>query len=201
MTTTILPSERAEVNPDYGSDTPARQCGKGWAGRCAAAKRPRCKCSCGGHNHGAKKTDADHEPAQDNLPPALQQFRLDYEGYYSEGAFATVRLYRAEDGTPIIVATDESRIHKNTSVTNRVERVMYLAWMRIGRPWPCLFAEHYRREDIGELFSTGPDQVQFALDESDRPLEVPLWFQGRAAGKEFEAPQWRPLDVPLRIGA
>jgi hypothetical protein len=30
----------------------APQCGKGWGARCARAKSSRCRCSCGGHNHG-----------------------------------------------------------------------------------------------------------------------------------------------------
>jgi hypothetical protein len=31
------------------------ECGKGWTGRCSAAKSKRCKCRCGGANHGATR--------------------------------------------------------------------------------------------------------------------------------------------------
>lgn len=31
------------------------ECGKGWTGRCSAAKSKRCKCRCGGVNHGAAR--------------------------------------------------------------------------------------------------------------------------------------------------
>lgn len=31
------------------------QCSKGWSARCARAKGPKCRCACGGHNHGNPK--------------------------------------------------------------------------------------------------------------------------------------------------
>jgi YD repeat-containing protein len=36
-------------------DVPAPQCSRGWGARCPASKGPRCKCKCGGHNHGTAK--------------------------------------------------------------------------------------------------------------------------------------------------
>lgn len=37
------------------SDEP--KCGKGWSVRCARSKSPRCRCKCGGANHGKQKID------------------------------------------------------------------------------------------------------------------------------------------------
>jgi hypothetical protein len=42
------------------SDTPDRvehraECSRGWAGRCARSTGKRCRCACGGHNHGGAR--------------------------------------------------------------------------------------------------------------------------------------------------
>jgi hypothetical protein len=46
----ILPLDLDTAQPE--NDQPVRTCSKGWADRCARAKSPRCRCKCGGHNHG-----------------------------------------------------------------------------------------------------------------------------------------------------
>lgn len=43
-------------------------CSKGWGARCPASKGPRCKCRCGGHNHGNPKARPDHDAGDDTLP-------------------------------------------------------------------------------------------------------------------------------------
>ena len=40
------------------------RCSKGWGARCAASKGKRCKCQCGGKNHGGLRNDG----AQETLP-------------------------------------------------------------------------------------------------------------------------------------
>ena len=50
-----------------------RTCSKGWGTRCPRATGPRCKCKCGGHNHGNPKARPDHDAgakAGDVLPMA-----------------------------------------------------------------------------------------------------------------------------------
>ena len=45
-------------------DNEAPKCSRGWAARCAASHGKRCKCACGGKNHGGIRTDA----SGDTLP-------------------------------------------------------------------------------------------------------------------------------------
>src|SRR5687768_13913378 len=41
------------------------ECGKGWTGRCSAAKGKKCRCKCGGANHGTKR------PAEEGGRPTV----------------------------------------------------------------------------------------------------------------------------------
>jgi hypothetical protein len=38
--------------------TTMAECGRGWAKRCASSKGKKCRCQCGGTNHGRSKLDA-----------------------------------------------------------------------------------------------------------------------------------------------
>ena len=40
---------------------PNGQCSKGWGGRCARSRGTKCRCACGGRNHGAQLRLAFHE--------------------------------------------------------------------------------------------------------------------------------------------
>lgn len=137
--------------------------------------------------------------ADDTLPPADEQFRVNYEGYWCEGAFATIRVYR-RNGVTLVVATDESDSHQNTSVTNRVERVMYLAWEQLGRPDNIIFAEHYRGRGKG-VFAEELDFVDFARTSADyRDRHGPYVLatcrmSGIDVGPEFDEPQWMPAKA------
>jgi hypothetical protein len=44
-------------------EVPLAECGKGWNGRCSAAKSKKCRCRCGGVNHGATR-----QKFEDNSP-------------------------------------------------------------------------------------------------------------------------------------
>lgn len=59
LTDLFKPQELEDIlPPSYQNEVPvSRQCSKGWSARCARAKGPRCKCQCGGHNHGNPKAD------------------------------------------------------------------------------------------------------------------------------------------------
>jgi hypothetical protein len=131
-----------------------------------------------------------------SLPQSNQQFRLDYEGYHSLGPWCTIDVYQRE-GTTVIVATDECDEHHNTSITNRIERVMYLAWERLGAPKPCFFIEHYRRS-LPEFDLVTFDEVNGLL-----VCEASAWFQGRQL-VAFRNPKWKRLKpgtyVRLLVG-
>lgn len=43
------------------------ECGKGWSGRCAAAKSKKCRCRCGGENHGTARKEPDGRTRDDDL--------------------------------------------------------------------------------------------------------------------------------------
>jgi hypothetical protein len=43
------------------------ECGKGWSRRCAAAKSKKCRCRCGGENHGAARKEPDGRTTDDDL--------------------------------------------------------------------------------------------------------------------------------------
>lgn len=51
------------------------ECGKGWTGRCSAAKSKKCRCRCGGVNHGATR-----QKFEDNSPRRSSDEEL-YYGY------------------------------------------------------------------------------------------------------------------------
>lgn len=143
------------------------------------------------------------------LPASDLNFKLDYEGYHALGPWCTVDTYKRE-GVTIILATDESDTHEGTSLTNRVERVMYLAWERMGNPWPCHFVEHYRRsvvhhsrQDASASFRNGHDfdEVTFALVNGKPDVVHGSWFKGQQL-VSFRAPQWmrlNPENAPMLL--
>lgn len=112
--------------------------------------------------------------------------RLEYNGYHNPGAFATLDVFRHKDGRVFLVVTDESAEHKNTSLTNRVERVMYLAWAAAGFPAQPFFIEHYRPRP-GEPCGTY-DLVTFP-GLGTRPSR----FQVDRGAPEFGCPTWKHL--------
>jgi hypothetical protein len=52
------------------------QCSKGWGKRCASSTSRRCKCSCGGHNHGNLKARPDYVPNAKRTPDKTLFYKL-----------------------------------------------------------------------------------------------------------------------------
>jgi len=128
--------------------------------------------------------------AVDVAQPADQTFTLIYEGLaHIQGPWCTVDVYRRE-GLTIIVATDETDTHGDCSITNRIERVMYLAWERAEKPWPVAFVEHYRH---GIRQSEHFDLVEFTGD-GHRLREGVCWSATKSVGPEFQRPNWTALQ-------
>lgn len=76
------------------------ECGKGWRARCAASKGTKCRCRCGGANHGRARTDE----------------RMTREG----GA-----RYRIEEtATDAVVIRDLGPWDRHKTVTNDAEAVV-----------------------------------------------------------------------------
>lgn len=126
-------------------------------------------------------------------PPSAETYQLKYEGlHHIEGPWCTISVYR-RPGLTVIVATDECDTHQDCSITNRIERVMYLAWEKAGQPMPCAFVEHYehkqsRRHGHEEHF----DLVEFAADAAGWVKQA-CWAAGRNVGNQFAKPDWTPL--------
>ena len=121
-----------------------------------------------------------------------KEFRLDYEGLHSPGGFTTVTAFE-KDGHWLVVATDESDIHQNTSVTNRIERVMYLAWEKLGKPDNCVFAEHYRA--VPTMRGPTLDVVEFEHGKDGQMLTHDCWACGKTVGLQFQCPKWTNFRV------
>jgi hypothetical protein len=144
----------------------------------------------------------------DTLPPAERDELLPFEGYFNCESHCRMRVYQTTDGTPMIVLT-EVEDNPGTSITNRAERVQYLAWRRIGSPAAgAYFVEHcpgYPNPRDAVLDGEHLDWVQFdeALDGSSeaseaqrrqrKPVLMPLVVNGSNVGMEFRHPEWRRL--------
>lgn len=125
-----------------------------------------------------------------DLNARVEEFTLEYESLHGGDSrpWCTVRVYR-QPGVTVIIATDETNTHEGVSVTNRVERVMYLAWEKIGRPTPCAFIEHYRHT---RFVSEHYDLVEFERDGFG-PKTAQCWSGGRDIGPQFVKPNWTAL--------
>lgn len=125
-------------------------------------------------------------------PPSAETFRMTYEGlHHIEGPWCTISVYR-RPGLTVIVATDESDEHQDCSITNRIERVMYLAWEKTGRPMPCAFVEHYEHRGYERGHGEHFDAVEFAADAAGW-IQQPCWSAGRNVGSQFKKPEWTAL--------
>lgn len=57
------------------------ECGKGWTGRCSAAKGEKCRCRCGGANHGATRQKfEDDSPRRSSDEELYQDFKWRFIG-------------------------------------------------------------------------------------------------------------------------
>lgn len=132
------------------------------------------------------------------LPEGDETFRLTYEGlHHIEGPWCTINVYR-RDGFTIIVATDECDDHHDCSITNRIERVMFLAWQKLREPWPCFFVEHYRDSPV---LTSHCDLVAFDMASEHGMKLVSCWSAGKIVGPQFHHPDWKPLREPNRVAA
>lgn len=134
----------------------------------------------------------------DTLPPARASRYLRYEGLGGlVNSGCLIRYYEcpteARGALPVLVLTDTEH---GASVTNRAERAFWLAWAMVGKPWPCVFIEHYRgwtkvSTGIHSLDQEHAERVFFAGTSGDGPIEVP--FQSvHLAGppRAFRHPRW-----------
>lgn len=123
----------------------------------------------------------------------IKMEKLYYEGLWQDGAVCGVDFITQLSSTPIIMLT-ELEENQNTSITNRAERVYYLAWEKFGKPYPCRFIERYppRRNRLSELDSFS--EVFF-----DGFKTKPFRFKDKQ-GMQFELVKWESLvQVPFSI--
>lgn len=115
----------------------------------------------------------------------VKKYTLHYEGYWNSGAFCDIEVHKEGEKT-IIMATDCSEVHKNTSLTNRVERIMFLAWEREGKPENVQFIERY----TGHYPEA--DEVTFQFWPDTRAC----FCGGKVVGDEFFTPHWKRIEEP-----
>jgi hypothetical protein len=142
----------------------------------------------------------------DTLPPADLDERLDYEGYHQreKRSYCRLRVYRPvaqhEGMLPVVVVlSDPDDPESGTSITNRVERAAYLAWERLGCPWPVTFVEHYPgKEVVPRVKGVGEehwDRVTFSNTLGTPPATAPCWAGGIVVGPMFLGePHWKRLS-------
>ena len=78
--------------------TTEKQCSKGWGARCAVAKGKRCRCKCGGENHGGAEATpfvpTERERELDAL--LIRARRVASDKFLAAEVFATVALMAAK---------------------------------------------------------------------------------------------------------
>lgn len=203
---------------------PERACGRGWAGRCANARRPTCRCRCGGSNHGAKPAPkVDRREAR--LPAFMRQHptwlelptdfllsdrRLDFTAPNGAVSWCRLRVYAVPHGIAfrfVLLASDPGDDVQDAgmSVTNAAEWIAAAALLRyLGQPgsdltpdW--LYVEHYpaRGREAREEF----EREHFDLVYFTGAPELRRHFGGWAV--RLGSPTWRRLteaDVLTLLG-
>jgi hypothetical protein len=173
------------------------QCSRGWGERCAHSHGKKCRCKCGGRNHGkaygkslyARKHDEDQAEIGISERHGAS-FTHSYRGYYTDGGKCDVEFIPGEVPTLIISQREDCN---NTSVTNMIE---YLAAELLERLYPEAFngapvrvIEHYPSQYDGMKHHLRAedtwDEVTFA---SMKPEAV---FMGGIQRKKLGRPQWK----------
>lgn len=140
----------------------------------------------------------------DNLPAAELDERLYYLGYHGTPSHCRLRIYTERlTGLKIVVATEE-KDNPGTSITNRAERVHFLAWERAGCPTAgCYFVEHYPADLKSLVDIVRRDRLSFVTFD-EKPEGVPV-IPRKQPGQErcFRRPRWHRLSLEqfLRIVA
>jgi hypothetical protein len=127
----------------------------------------------------------------------IADFNSSYESLHNSQNmyFVRLRAYRL-DGDSVdedfytLIATDMAHEHHGVSVTNRVERIMYLAWERFGRPKKVRFIEHYERHR--DTFSKEADTFDEVFFEKFPEL-CDCICGGKLVGKQFRHPTWKSM--------
>jgi len=116
----------------------------------------------------------------------LQQFK----GYWGCRSKCRLRVYRGDGGDAVVIAT-ELPANPGTSVTNAAESLALDTWLRLGRPSPFTWIEHYpqrgKRRNLAETF----DRVDFVLTQ--RGFERPTWT--RMTRDQVEQLVGQPVEV------
>lgn len=134
---------------------------------------------------------------RDTLPPARDDYILDYQSNCGAPSRCRIRVYEPQPGPTVIVATELPDNHGG-SVTNTAERIHFLAWERAGMPVAVVFIEHYsdraRGHGAPRTCSTEEfDQVVFPMDATGRPdFRNRMLYPGRWE-LQFDEADWRPL--------
>lgn len=139
-------------------------CSKGWSTRCALSKGRKCRCRCGGHNHGvAVRAAGDRvaanrsaSEAQRTLlaeignPLTVQWTRFEYSGLFDRPVQADVMIIRTGD-KPVVIATERAD-NPGASITNTIEKLAKAVAEKNGwlSPDDFVLIEHYPAGRYGD---------------------------------------------------
>jgi hypothetical protein len=110
------------------------ECGKGWSGRCAAAKSKKCQCSCGGENHGKARpvfTVTVDAELLDTIVQGCILIPRTVEQFEYEGAFGKRALTHLTIAGKVIIATERDD-NPGMSITNAAENLWEKVRERFG---------------------------------------------------------------------
>jgi hypothetical protein len=133
----------------------------------------------------------------DTLPPAARDETLEYPHRAGTHTACRLRLYTPPQQPPVIVLTEDPE-NPGESITNACEVAHYLAWERCGRPWPCVFVEHYQGNHYGAGTRDASDverwaRLSFRRDVSGRPGVLREPFSTREG--HFVGARWSHLTA------
>ena len=125
------------------------ECGKGWSGRCAAAKSKKCACRCGGVNHGTDRPIPETSEPTGVLQDLLNTIdmlnggqlpRRFVNGFCFKGYFGKRSVTDLAVCGRVVIATERND-NPGTSITNAAEALSAAIRERFGDD--VIVVEHY----------------------------------------------------------
>jgi hypothetical protein len=173
-------------------------CGRGWAARCAHSRGSKCRCQCGGQNHGTavQVPNAGGDRGVDPVRALIEELSapglhwiiergFKYRGLWPNRPAVTdlASIWR-EDGVLVVVAT-EIADNPGASITNTIENLAEAITAKGHGPNDFILVEHYPPGRYGD------PRIERSLSR--------VWF-----GSKLRNPQWSHMtlgDLAELVGA
>ncbi len=146
------------------------QCSKGWGKRCANSKGKKCKCRCGGTNHGKNHHNEESSPRHN-----LSGETMEYLGYGIHESRCGVKIVRKENQTTVILT--ELPNNPGTSITNCFEDIatkIYKERFQHLEPTSIRWIENYPVEE-GSIFHHEETFDEVTLEWDGNQYRHPHW--------------------------